>query len=123
MPGTATDIALVSLSGELDLYEVGPLKDALAAADKLDPHAVVVDLSGVSFLDSTACGIFVDEANRLRRADAKLVLVSNGNRASRVLHRESNPGNARHLVQKHGDRELWVTPPPIPLISTVVLLC
>ena len=38
-------------------------------------------------------------------------------RASRVLHRESNPGNARHLVQKHGDRELWVTPPPIPLTT------
>ena len=36
-------------------------------------------------------------------------------RASRVLHRESNPGNARALVQRHGDRELWVTPPPIPL--------
>jgi len=36
-------------------------------------------------------------------------------RASRVLHRESNPGNARALVQAHGDRELWVTPPPIPL--------
>ncbi|MSO97620.1 MAG: YgiQ family radical SAM protein [Rhodospirillaceae bacterium] len=38
-------------------------------------------------------------------------------RASRVLHRESNPGNARGLVQKHGDRELWVTPPPIPLTT------
>ena len=36
-------------------------------------------------------------------------------RASRVLHRESNPGNARALIQRHGDRELWVTPPPIPL--------
>ncbi|MCA0200219.1 MAG: YgiQ family radical SAM protein [Proteobacteria bacterium] len=36
-------------------------------------------------------------------------------RASRVLHRESNPGNARPLVQKHGERELWVTPPPIPI--------
>ncbi|MEK9672748.1 MAG: YgiQ family radical SAM protein [Rhodospirillaceae bacterium] len=36
-------------------------------------------------------------------------------RASRVLHRESNPGNARPLVQRHGDRELWVTPPPVPL--------
>ncbi|MBI2256629.1 MAG: YgiQ family radical SAM protein [Proteobacteria bacterium] len=36
-------------------------------------------------------------------------------RASRVLHRESNPGNARALVQRHGNRELWVTPPPIPL--------
>ena len=46
---------------------------------------MVVDLSGVSFLDSTACGIFVAEANRLRRDDGKLVLVSNGNRASRVL--------------------------------------
>ena len=38
-------------------------------------------------------------------------------RASRVLHRESNPGNARALVQCHGDRELWVTPPPIPLTT------
>jgi uncharacterized radical SAM protein YgiQ len=38
-------------------------------------------------------------------------------RASRVLHRESNPGNARTLVQRHGTRELWVTPPPIPLTT------
>ncbi len=38
-------------------------------------------------------------------------------RASRVLHRESNPGNARPMVQRHGDRELWVTPPPIPLTT------
>jgi uncharacterized radical SAM protein YgiQ len=36
-------------------------------------------------------------------------------RASRVLHKESNPGNARPLVQRHGDKELWLTPPPIPL--------
>ncbi len=38
-------------------------------------------------------------------------------RASRILHRESNPGNARALVQRHGDRELWVSPPPIPLTT------
>ena len=38
-------------------------------------------------------------------------------RTSRVLHRESNPGNARPLVQKHGDRDLWVTAPPIPLAT------
>ncbi|MHB1205213.1 MAG: YgiQ family radical SAM protein, partial [Rhodospirillaceae bacterium] len=38
-------------------------------------------------------------------------------RASRVLHRESNPGNARHLVQRHGEREVWLTPPPIPLTT------
>jgi uncharacterized radical SAM protein YgiQ len=39
-------------------------------------------------------------------------------RASRVLHRESNPGNARALVQRHGDRDLWLNPPPIPLTTT-----
>lgn len=35
--------------------------------------------------------------------------------ASRVLHQEANPHNAHPLVQKHGDREIWVNPPPIPL--------
>jgi len=38
-------------------------------------------------------------------------------RASRVLHRESNPGNARPLIQRHGDKEVWLTPPPIPLTT------
>lgn len=35
--------------------------------------------------------------------------------ASRVLHQEANPYNARPLIQKHGNREIWVNPPPIPL--------
>ncbi|MFP5506290.1 MAG: YgiQ family radical SAM protein [Gammaproteobacteria bacterium] len=35
--------------------------------------------------------------------------------ASRVLHLETNPGNARALVQRHGDRDVWLNPPPIPL--------
>jgi uncharacterized radical SAM protein YgiQ len=35
--------------------------------------------------------------------------------ASRVLHQEANPYNARPLIQKHGNREVWVNPPPIPL--------
>jgi uncharacterized radical SAM protein YgiQ len=35
--------------------------------------------------------------------------------ASRVLHLETNPGNARALVQKHGDVDLWLNPPPLPL--------
>lgn len=37
--------------------------------------------------------------------------------ASRVLHLESNPGNARPLVQAHGDKEVWLNPPPIPLTT------
>lgn len=35
--------------------------------------------------------------------------------ASRTLHLESNPGNARALVQAHGQRDVWVNPPPLPL--------
>ncbi|MGB4248905.1 MAG: YgiQ family radical SAM protein, partial [Pseudohongiellaceae bacterium] len=35
--------------------------------------------------------------------------------ASRVLHQESNPHNAKVLVQKHDTKEIWVNEPPIPL--------
>lgn len=35
--------------------------------------------------------------------------------ASRVLHQEANPYNAKTLVQKHGTQDVWVNPPPIPL--------
>ena len=37
--------------------------------------------------------------------------------ASRILHLESNPGNARALVQRHGDQQVWLNPPPIPLAT------
>jgi uncharacterized radical SAM protein YgiQ len=35
--------------------------------------------------------------------------------ASRILHLEANPGNARALVQRHADRDVWLNPPPLPL--------
>ncbi|WP_334136203.1 YgiQ family radical SAM protein [Tepidimonas sp.] len=41
--------------------------------------------------------------------------------ANRVLHLETNPGNARALVQAHGQgtaaRDVWINPPPIPLTT------
>lgn len=37
--------------------------------------------------------------------------------ASRVLHLESNPGNARALVQQNGDFDIWLNPPALPLAS------
>lgn len=37
--------------------------------------------------------------------------------AARVFHHETNPGNARPLVQSYGSRQLWVNPPPIPLTT------
>ncbi len=35
--------------------------------------------------------------------------------ANRVLHLETNPGNARALVQRHAEKELWLNPPALPL--------
>jgi len=35
--------------------------------------------------------------------------------ASRVLHQEANPYNGKVLMQKHGQQDVWVNPPPIPL--------
>ncbi len=41
--------------------------------------------------------------------------------ANRVLHLETNPGNARAIVQAHGEgrtaRDVWINPPPIPLTT------
>ena len=37
--------------------------------------------------------------------------------ASRVLHLETNPGNARALVQNQGGQKIWFNPPPIPLTT------
>jgi uncharacterized radical SAM protein YgiQ len=37
--------------------------------------------------------------------------------ASRILHRETNPGNAKALAQEHGDKIVWLNPPPVPLTT------
>ncbi len=36
---------------------------------------------------------------------------------SRIFHLETNPGNARALIQRHGERDVWLNPPPIPLTT------
>ena len=35
--------------------------------------------------------------------------------ANRILHLETNPGNARAMVQRHDSRDVWLNAPPIPL--------
>jgi len=37
--------------------------------------------------------------------------------ANRVLHLETNPGNARALVQQHEGKDIWLNPPPLPLTT------
>jgi anti-anti-sigma factor len=63
--------AVVRLAGEFDLYNVGELADAV---DRLaDAHAVVVDLTEVTFIDSTVLGCLVRLSRQLK-GGAGLVL-------------------------------------------------
>jgi anti-sigma B factor antagonist len=80
-----SQIALVSVSGELDLYVEEELREALDAAELLGVRTVVVDLSGATFMDSTTCGLLVREAKRRRRNDGELVLVANAPQLTRGL--------------------------------------
>ena len=79
-------------------------------ADELQPVRIIpMPLQGKSVWEMDRTYIRLPSFEKVSK-DA--VLYSH---ASRVLHQESNPHNARVLVQKHDNRELWVNPPPIPL--------
>lgn len=64
------DARVVKLAGELDLYNAPQVRDALADACEDAPARVVVDLSEVEFIDSTALGVLIEARTQLdnRRA-------------------------------------------------------
>ena len=61
---------VVKLGGELDLYNAPQVRDALREACSDSPQRVVVDLSEVEFIDSTALGVLIEARTRIdnRRA-------------------------------------------------------
>ena len=69
------EAVVVRLAGDLDLYNVEVVRAGLASAIDRKPSRLVVDLSGVEFLDSTALGALVDahrkQPNGLRIACPK----------------------------------------------------
>jgi anti-sigma B factor antagonist len=56
---------VVSLTGELDLYNAEEVRGALLEACTGDPGALVVDLEEVRFIDSTALGVLIEARSRL----------------------------------------------------------
>jgi anti-sigma B factor antagonist len=75
---------VVSLAGELDLYNAPVLRTALLAECAAAPERLVVDLSGVEFIDSTALGVLIEARRRLGRNDA-FVLAGPGMETRRAL--------------------------------------
>ena len=60
------DSFVVAAGGELDLYTVDRLRDKLGDVVERGARRVLVDLTGVSFMDSTALGVLVGSAKALR---------------------------------------------------------
>jgi len=79
------ELALVSASGELDLYSAGCLRARIEEADTVGADTVLVDLSEISFLDSAGLGVLVQETERLEGRGHSLVLVTNDPRTRRVV--------------------------------------
>jgi anti-sigma B factor antagonist len=59
------DRIVVTLEGELDLYNAHEVRDALLKCCTESPERLVVDLSGVTFIDSTALGVLIEARARL----------------------------------------------------------
>ncbi|MGX5173026.1 YgiQ family radical SAM protein [Aliikangiella sp. IMCC44653] len=80
-------------------------KDPAAVPIKIVPMPLV----GKAGLDNKTTVIRIPSFEKIKNDSALYA------HASRILHLESNPHNARALVQKHGTKEVWLNTPPIPL--------
>ena len=67
------DGCIVRLAGELDLYNAHLVRDELIAAAARGPERLVIDLSGVTFIDSTGLGILIEARTRLANRRAFLL--------------------------------------------------
>ena len=81
---TVDGAVVVSLVGELDLYNAHVVRERLAAATNDGGERLVVDLSDVTFIDSTGLGVLVEARSRLANRRA-FVVVAPGVEARRAL--------------------------------------
>jgi anti-sigma B factor antagonist len=75
----------VQLRGELDLSTIDKVESALTTVEEDSPATIVLDLTGLSFLDSTGLRTIVTADQRARRADRRLVVVKGPDTVHRVF--------------------------------------
>jgi anti-anti-sigma factor len=77
---------LLAVHGELDVATVDTLVEALGAQAAGDSRRVVVDLAGVSFLDSTAMAALAEGRDRIVAAGGSFALVTPDDHQRRLFH-------------------------------------
>ena len=85
MAVSGSEAVIVAPEGQVDLHNAAGLRDALIAGLESDAPGVVLDLSGVDFLDSAGIGILVGAHRRARTAGKTFRLTGVGRRVQRVL--------------------------------------
>ena len=76
---------LIELSGEVDLYTAPRFKDDLIALIDAGVADIVIDLSRVTFIDSTALGVLIGGVRRVNAAAGAMTLVVTSRPVERVL--------------------------------------
>jgi anti-sigma B factor antagonist len=77
--------AVVVTTGEIDLYTAPALRESLIRAGE-SSNRIVIDLTAVTFLDSTGLGVMLGAQRRARSTDRSVVLVGPTDMVKRVLH-------------------------------------
>jgi anti-sigma B factor antagonist len=82
---TADGCTVVAVAGDVDISTSPELRSALAETTRAGARAVVVDLTDVPFLDSTALGVLVGAYTTLRNSGGRLALVNDHEGVLKVL--------------------------------------
>lgn len=73
--GTAREWTVVRVAGELDLHTSPQLRDHVLGLLGQPPVRIALDMTDVSFMDSSSLGILVSCLKRVRERDGRLVLI------------------------------------------------
>jgi anti-sigma B factor antagonist len=82
---TAGDVPIVAVSGEVDVYSAPALKDNITELLQSGVTTLIVDLSGVAFLDSTGLGALVEARTATTEAGGALPLVCSQERIIKLF--------------------------------------
>ena len=79
------EVAVVVLQGEVDIYSAPQFKEVMIQSIEEGAKHLVVDLASVTFIDSTALGVLVSGAKRVRPQNGTLDIVCQDENITRIF--------------------------------------
>lgn len=79
------DVAIVSFRGEFDYAEMGLAQEEIRAAEAQQPTVLVLDLTELDFMDSSAVRVILQADSRAREQGRRLAVITGSGPPHRVL--------------------------------------